>query len=146
MNEIKPIQIYLKTFLTSLILDWLLLLSICNALGFDRKSAICVYLYGIGGFLLKGIVFFTPLLFIRKQIFLDSKPKRVLLFLSPFLLFLVWFVLIIIFRIELLYPDLSFGYISRFPHFYIQLLSALIIPLIILWRTNKKIKTNANTM
>jgi len=140
MNKIQPTQTYLKTFLISIILDCLLLVLICNALGFDRKSAICIYLYGIGGFILKGIIFFTPLFLIRKQSILGSKPKRFLLFLSPFLLFLTWYILIIIFQIELLYPDLSFGYISRFPHFYIQLLSVLTIPLTILWRTNKKIK------
>lgn len=141
MNRLKPVLIYLKTFLFSLMFDWLLLVFICNYLGFDRKSATCVYLYGIGGFILKGIIFFLPILFISQNSILNSKTKRAFLFLSPFFIFLTWFVIIILFQIESLYTELSFGYIYHFPHFYIQLFASLVIPLIILLITNKKLKS-----
>jgi hypothetical protein len=140
MNFIKPFQLYLRTFLFSFVFNWLMLIFICNALSFDGRSAICVYLYGVGGFFLKGIIFFTPLLLLFNEDCLKSKTSRVLIFLLPFISFLLWFLTIIVFQIEAFYPDLSFGYIARFPHFYVQLLSSLLIPLIMLWFTNRKIK------
>ena len=138
--DIKPFKIYFYTYLLSVTLDWFLLVLICNLLNFDNKSAICVYLYGIGWYIKKGVLFFSPLLMISRKKILKSKLKRTFLFLSPFLLYLIWFTSIMVFEIESLYPDLSFGYIKRYPHFFIQLLSTLIISLISLFRLNMKIK------
>lgn len=138
MKSTNPIILYIITYLLSLTFDWLALTLVCS--NFDRKSAICVYMYGVGGFIIKGLLFFLPLLLLYKKSWLHSTVKRTLIFLSPFLIFLFWFTMIIVFEIEYLYLDLSFGYIYHFPHFIIQLLSSLLVPLCILWLTSVQLK------
>jgi hypothetical protein len=140
MKKINPFLIYIKTYLISLILVWLLLVLICNALGFDPKSSFCVYLYGVGGFLFKGILFYSPLLLLNNIKWTGSTLKLAVIFLLPLFIFIMWFISIIVFEIEVLYPDLSFGYIHRFPHFYVQLFSTLTVSLFMLWRINRKLE------
>lgn len=136
----NPIKLYFTTYLYSTILNALLLIGICNFLGFDRKSAICVYLYGIGGFVSTGIIFFTPLLLFFKSSWQKSIIIRRLIFILPSILFLIWFLSIIVFKIQSLYPYLSYGYISRLPHFYIQILSSITISILLYKRTIKTFK------
>lgn len=138
MKITNPFLLYISTYLLSLIFDWLALILICS--NFDRKSAMCIYLYGIGGFIVKGLVFFLPLLLFYKKSWLHSAVIRTIIFFFPFLIFLTWFATIIIFEIEYLYLDLSFGYIYHFPHFIIQLLSSFVVPLCILVMVSIKLR------
>ena len=48
MQSIKITKLYIQSLIISSILNSLILVLICNLLKFDQKSAICVYMYGIG--------------------------------------------------------------------------------------------------
>lgn len=119
--NLKPFRLYVSSFLLAILINSLLDWLIC--LNFDRKSAICIYLYGGLGFALKAPLFFLPYLLLKTEM---KRGIQVLICWVPFLLFFIWFFLITFFQIESLYTELEFGYIMRFPHCILQLLSALI--------------------
>jgi len=143
-HSVRPYSIYFTRLFLATIIDAFILILICTSLSFDYKSAMCVYLYGIGGLLLKGIIFLTPFMFLQNASILSSRLYRTILILSPFVLFVLWYVWLILFQIESLYVDVSFGYISRFPHFIVQIFSILLICIFTLVRVNRKLRVQGN--
>ena len=139
-HPIRPYSIYFTRLLMATVIDAFILIIICMSLSFDYKSAICVYLYGIGGLFLKGIIFLTPFIFLQNESIIYSRLYRTIFILSPFALFMFWYLWVILFQIEGLYVDVSFGYISRFPHFIVQLFSILLICIFTLIRVNRKLR------
>jgi hypothetical protein len=111
----------LLAILINSFLDWL----ICTIFHFDTKSAICIYLYGGFGFAFKATFFFLPYLFLKKYQEPGKEVLQVVFCWLPFLLFFSWFALIVVFNISALFFELEFGYIMRFPHCLLQLLSVL---------------------
>lgn len=126
----KAFKAYFITWLSGSVFNTLLLILICNGLGFDHKSSVCVYLYGIPGFIIKSLVFFLPYWILYHTCKTNSNILNKLLIWLPLILFMIWYSIIIQFQIESLYTDLAFGYIARLPHFIVQLFSALIICII----------------
>lgn len=121
----NPFRLYLIAFSLGSILNLTLLVIVCT--NFDSKSAICVYLYGGMGYFVKSFICsFVYFLFHNKDN-LENTVKRRLILWSPAALFLLWFFMVIFFQIEDFYTDISYGYIMRFPHFFIQFLSILIV-------------------
>jgi hypothetical protein len=126
-TQIKSIRIYLKSVLTSILINTLFLAVVCTTLQFDAKSAVCLYLFGGLGYAIKAFLFFLPYLLFIKDTNFEVKPTRLLIIWMPFFLYFFWFFIIILFQIESLMPDLSYGYIMRFPHFYLQIISTLVV-------------------
>jgi hypothetical protein len=122
----NPFQLYLIAFFGGVILNFILLIIVCNSFHFDSKSAICVYLYGGMGYLVKSFICSFAYFLFYNQDNLENIARRRLILWSPAILFLLWFFMVIFLQIEDFYTDISFGYIMRFPHFFIQLLSILI--------------------
>lgn len=140
-TKTRPLLLYFGTTITGTIILTTLLIFVCTILYFDNKSANCVYLYGIGGYIIKTLIFSLTYLFLYKQRFLTSKPIRTTIAWSPFFLFFLWYLVLIVFQIDSLYFDLSFGYSASFPHFYAQLLSVLIVSMATAIRLNRRHKT-----
>jgi hypothetical protein len=122
----KPFLLYLAAFLSGSLLNILLLIMVCNGLHFDSKSSICVYLYGVTGYFVKAAIFFLFYLLFYDENNVYDKIKRRFILWTPALLFFLWFFSVIFFQMESFYTDLSFGYISHFPHFFIQFISVII--------------------
>ncbi len=137
-KKINPFALYLWTIFLGILINTSLLISVCTVFHFDRKSAICVYLYGIPGYCIKTVIFTLSYLLLYRQSIMYNKAKRTLVIWLPFILFFFWFLSIIVFQIESLYTDLSFGYISRFPHFYAQLLTTLALCTVTAIRINRR--------
>ncbi len=141
-TQTRPLFLYIGAITSGTIVVTVLLVLVCSILNFDFKSAVCVYLYGIGGYISKTLIFSLSYLFLHKQNFLTSKPIRTSIALMPFILFLVWYVILIVFQIDSLYYDLIFGYSARLPHFFIQLLAVLIVSIRTTILLNKRHKTS----
>jgi hypothetical protein len=124
MTTAKPSTYYLIAWLVGSIVTAVFLILICNHYNFDNKSSICVYAYGFFGFFIKGMIFFLPYLILFRDVRKNSILLNAILIWLPFTLFMLWYFMIIQFQIESLYADIEFGYISRFPHFIIQLLTS----------------------
>jgi hypothetical protein len=127
IENINPTKTYFFSVFTGIVLNMCLLILVCTSLQFDTKSALCVYAFGEFGFLVKAFLFFLPYFLFYNQERLYNQTQRRLLIWTPLMLFFIWFVFIIVFQIDFLIPDISYGYIMRFPHFFIQLISVLII-------------------
>lgn len=127
LENINPTKLYLASFFAGIALNMCLLILACSYFHFDAKSALCVYAFGEFGFLVKACLFFLPYFLFYDSEKLYNMTQRRLITWTPLMLFLFWFVFIIIFQIDLLSPDITYGYIMRLPHFLIQLFSALII-------------------
>lgn len=125
MNKI--LRLYLSILLFGTLANAILIFGFLKTLNFGYKSAVSVYIYSIPGYFLKSLIFSTIIFLLHKKRFLENKSTRNMILWTPLILFILWYTLIIIFKIESLYVDLSFGYTSRFPHFYIQLLTCIII-------------------
>ena len=124
-------KLYLFSWIGGSILNAFLLILICSLLGFNSKSAICVYIYGIPGFFLKGSIAFTPYILLYQNKSTINKCVKVIIAFVPLLLFILWHSAIMIFQIERFYIDLEFGYTSRLPHFIVQVFTTLVICLTI---------------
>jgi hypothetical protein len=123
----NPFLLYLIAFFLGSILNFVLLIIVCNSFNFDSKSAICVYLYGGMGYVVKSFICSCVYFLFYNQGNFENTIKRRLILWSPAILFFLWFFMVIFFQIEDFYTDISYGYIMRFPHFFIQLLSILIV-------------------
>ena len=138
MKKPNPLILYLSTVFFGILINTSLIVFACKELNFDRKSEICVYLYAIPGYIIKTFIFTLPYLLLFNQSIFANHFKRNLIMWIPFLLFIFWFSTIIIFQIESLFTDISFGYFSSLPHFYVQLFTTLILCLITTIRVNRK--------
>jgi hypothetical protein len=135
----KPFRLYTLTVLLSSLLNMILLIIVCNALQFDYKSAICVYLFGVTGFFVKAALFFLLYFLFYDEDYVYEKIKRRIIIWAPALMFFLWFFAIIFFQMESFFTDISYGYLSRLPHFYFQLISVLITCLVVGFYANKTI-------
>jgi hypothetical protein len=144
-QQTRPLLLYLGTTILGTLIVIVLLILVCTKLHFDHKSAICVYLYGIGGYVIKTFVFSLTYLLLFKKRFLTSKTRRTIIAWTPFILFFIWYLSLIVFKIESLYFDLSFGYIARFPHFYVQLFAVLLMCILTAVRLNRRNRPETQT-
>lgn len=144
MEKINSKTLYFKAILFSVSLYLILLIGICKSLGFGYKSAYSLYSIGTIGYFVKSLFIYLPLLSTSKSYRMDSTKKRIFLFVLPFLVLVWWFLFIIGFKISALYFDLSYGYISRFPHYFVQLFTTLLISALLFVRTNNKLKNENN--
>lgn len=120
-SRLKPFKLYLISFLLAVLINSFLVWLVC--IDFDSKSAICIYFYGGFGFAVKAPFFFLPYLFLKQEM---KKGLQLFICWIPAIIFFLWFRSITFFQIESLYTELEFGYLMRFPHALLQLLSALI--------------------
>lgn len=124
-----------SVFIISLIL-------ILNHFNFEPKAKWSLYIFGTIAMSIKSLLFFIPLWIGINQV--KSKGKLVLLISTPFLLFLFYFLTIIMLKIEILWFDITYGYLSKYPHFYLQL-GAVLIPSIFLMMIHfRKLKALVN--
>lgn len=126
-QELKPLKLYLISLLGGFTLMLILLILVCSLLSFDAKSAVSLYFFGGLGYLLKAIIFFAPYFLLYKQNLQENPKQRKLVIWVPFILFLIWYFIVVSFEIDILIPDVSYGYIMRFPHFVLQIFATLII-------------------
>lgn len=126
-QEIKPLKLYLISLLGGFILMLVLLILVCSLLSFDIKSAVSLYFFGGLGYLIKAMIFFAPYFLLYKQDLRVNPKQRKLVIWTPLILFSIWYSTILLFEIEILIPDVSYGYIMRFPHFVLQIITTLII-------------------
>lgn len=127
VENIKPSKLYFSSFFAGLVIMIILLILVCTSFNFDYKSAASVYFVSGIGYTLKSAIFFLPYFKFYDQDNIDSRHIRRLIIWSPLILFVLWFFVIIFFEISFLIPDISYGYIMRFPHFYLQLLTVILI-------------------
>jgi hypothetical protein len=145
-KQTRPLLLYLGTTTLGTLIVTALLIFVCTKFNFDPKSAICVYLYGIGGYLVKTSIFTLTYLLLFKKSFLTSKAIRTSIAWTPFILFFLWYLALIVFQVESLYFDLSFGYIARFPHFYFQLFAVLLMSILTAVRLNRRHRPEIQTV
>jgi len=131
--KINPTKLYFSSLFIGIIIMICLITIVCKTLDFDRKSAFCLFYYGMIGFSLKSILFFIPYLMIYKY----NRIKNLIIWL-PLILFAFYYLSILMFKIEFLLPDFSYGYFMMFPHFYLQLISVLIVCIWMSVQLNKK--------
>ncbi len=123
----KILKLYLSVVFLGTITNAILIFGFLKILKFGYKSAISVYIYSIPGYFIKSLIFSSIIFLLFRKRYLENKFIRNIILWSPLILFVTWYTLIIVFKIESLYVDLSFGYTARFPHFIIQLLSCIIV-------------------
>lgn len=137
IKYIKPTILYFNSFFVGLLLMTIFLILVCKTLNFDYKSAISVCLFGTLGYTFKSVLFFLPYFFFYNRAYIENTITRRLIIWSPFMLFSLWYLMIMIFEIEILLPDVSYGYLMRFPHFYLQLMTVFLICIWTLIKFNK---------
>lgn len=125
-NILKPFKIYALAFLLSAIANFILLIFLCSLINFDSKSAILIQVFGTFGYFIKAMLFYLMYLFLFNTDIRESYAYRTTILLSPFFLFLLWYGFVILFQIEAFFTDISFGYLYHFPHFLVQLFTALV--------------------
>ena len=140
-SKIQPIRLYFKSILTGILINTLFLAIVCTTLKFDSKSAFSLYLFGGIGYTIKAFLFFSPYILFKNHSNFEIQPTRLLLIWMPFFLYFFWFFSIILLQIEVFMPDLSYGYIMRFPHFYLQLISTIVVCTTTTIQLNKLAKT-----
>jgi hypothetical protein len=136
-NSFPISRLYKKSVFYAFLINVILLVICCTLFNFDRKSMLSLYAIGIPSYLIKSVFFFTPFLLFKQEKFLHNSFMRTLLVWVPFMLFFFWFSIIMQFQINGLLFDLSFGYLMRFPHFYLQLLSTFIISIFAIIQIHK---------
>jgi hypothetical protein len=145
-KQTRPLLLYIGATTLGTFIVTALLIFVCTKLNFDSKSAICVYLYGIGGYIVKTSIFTLTYLLLFKKSFLTSKAIRTSMAWTPFILFFLWYLTLIVFQVESLYFDLSFGYIVQFPHFYFQLFTVLLMCILTTVRLNRRYRQEIQTI
>jgi hypothetical protein len=140
MQSQKPTRFYSSSLLLAILINSLLDWFVCSTFDFDTKSAMCIYLWGGGGFAFKATLFFLPYLFLKNDPDPNSEVLQVVICCVPFLLFFSWFFLIVIFDIKSLFFEIEFGYIMRFPHCLLQLLSTFICCIVAMVKNRLRIK------
>jgi hypothetical protein len=121
MKPVQPLKLYLTSVLIGFLLDLSLITAVCFVFDFQSKSAISLLAIGSTHYLFKALFFFA--VYLR---FPDSSQKKTLIIWAPLIFFTAWFIIIIVFRIDSLSHDISYGYTQRFPHFLLQLLATLL--------------------
>lgn len=114
---------YLSSIFLSNLLFCTMLVGLLEYFGFEGKSYLALLLAGIIGMFFKSLLFFLPFYKMERKV----RNYRMLaqLCFVPFAIYLIWFFTIILFEIEPLYFDVSFGHTARAPHFYLQLFAVL---------------------
>lgn len=138
MKSIKPIRLYLKSVMIGFAIDLVLLMLVGEFVTFKTDKSENLFWIGISFYLSKAIVFFAAYLLFFNAPVLKNNGKRNLIIYTPFILFLLWFTFLILFQVEDMYGDLSYGSLQRFPHFYLQLLATFLACIIIQLQLNKK--------
>src|SRR6187401_3515260 len=102
MKEEIPLPRW-KYFILSIILgsifNILLLIVVLNSFGFSGRSLISLFFISISGYFYKAIFFFLPFLYLNTNFSSRDELQKGLILYSPFLLYLLWFVSIILFQI-----------------------------------------------
>ena len=138
--SIKSMKYYLLCLGIGFGINFFLLITICLFFDFHYKSAYSLYFISFPSYFIKSLIFFLPIFALSIKKIANTSSVRVFICLSPFVLHLSYYIFLIVFEITSLYYEFSYGYIQRFPHFYIQLLSTFIASFIVLTRINKKAK------
>jgi hypothetical protein len=115
---------YLFSAIVGLVLYVILINITLNHFHFEGKAAVAVMGWSMLTYAIKAIFFYLPLFKLTKR---TTYKGIIWTGLSPFLLYSFWFGTIILFRIETLWSDVSWGYISYFPHFGVQLFTTLLV-------------------
>jgi hypothetical protein len=133
----KILRLYFSVLFLGTLTNIILIVAALKTLGYGYKSEISVYIYSIPGYFIKSIIFSLILFLLFKNSVFENRLKRNITLWIPFLLFLFWFGAIMIFKIDSLHTELSYGYTYRFPHFLVQLLSSLIITISSIYQLGK---------
>jgi hypothetical protein len=142
MNEVSNLprwKYYILSIIIGSIFNILLLIIVLNYFGFTGKSLIALFYISIRGYFYKSVIFFLPFFYLNADFSSRSKFQQILILFSPFLLYLMWFGFILLFQIESLFYEISYGYTDLFPHFYTQLITTLMICLLISYRANNRL-------
>jgi hypothetical protein len=142
MNPTHPLprwKYYIGAIVIGSTLNAILLLTVLLALGFSGKSFIALLFTAVPGYFYKAFIFFSPFLFLNRDFALLPKFSRTVILFLPFIFSIAWFGAIIALQINALAHEISFGYTDRFPHFYIHLLSTLMVCLFIKIRVEKRL-------
>jgi hypothetical protein len=131
---------YILSIIIGSALNILLLGIALTTLGFSGKSLVALFYISVRGYFYKSVIFYLPFLFLNTDFSARSELQKNLIFFSPFLLFFTWFAFIILFQISSFFHEISYGYIGRFPHFYMQLIATLITCFLIRYRTNIRLR------
>jgi hypothetical protein len=135
----RSTQLYFAAFLGSSLLNVLLLILLCTFLPLDSKTEIIIFIYGSMGYFIKSIFCFLPYRRLNDPETFDNHLQRNFILWTPLILYVCWFLSIILFQIETFYTDVSFGYLVHFPHYLVQLTSALIACIIATLYVRRKI-------
>lgn len=108
--------------------------------GIKGKSLISLYYVSIQGYFTKSLLFYLPWFFLGNGLVLKTQKLRDFMLFLPFFLFLMWFGFIILFKIWSMSHEISYGYLDRFPHFYTQLMTALLFCVFVRYRVMKRMR------
>jgi hypothetical protein len=111
-------------FSLGLVLNLIILFSVCQYFSFDTKSAISIYVASAFGYFSKSVLFI--LLFILFNYVVKIIDAKYWFVFAPTMFFATCFLIVKLFSIEGLYFDLSAGYFSYVPHYISQLITTLL--------------------
>jgi hypothetical protein len=134
-KAIKPFSLYLKSVVTGLLINFILIVMASKLISFSSAT---LYFVGSVFYSGKAIVFFSVYFLFFYGPVVNSAGKRNLIIYTPFLLFLLWFTFLILFEMKGLYADISYGTIERFPHFYLQLAATFLACVVLQLRMDKR--------
>lgn len=134
----KYFKYYLLVNIVGIVLNMFAISIILERLKFDYKSSICVFVWSVIGYFIKTWIFTIPLLGINK--YNEQSGVKILYLLLPFLFMLIWYSFIIVFEIESVSFDYSFGYFQRFPHGLVQIATMFLVCLMSIVLFGLKVK------
>jgi len=126
----KSKYIYFLINLLGIVINFSLIITIVKGLNFEVKSTVSVASWSFIGYFIKTWIFTTPILKMKKFNYKKGFKYKILYSLFPFIFMILWFGAIVLFRIDSLYFDFSFGYFQRYPHGLIQILTMFIMSLL----------------
>lgn len=123
-------NLYLLINITGIVINIITITIILNILNFEFKSWICVFIWSFIGYCVKTWIFTIPLLWINKYNNEEQFGLKIFYSVLPLIYMIIWFGCILIFKIEFIYFDFSFGYFQRFPHGLIQILTMFLMSIL----------------
>jgi hypothetical protein len=120
----RPFKLYILINILGIVINAFGISSATSYYNFDSKSAISVFIWSFIGYSIKTCFFTLPIMRLNR---FNQFSLKILYCFLPFIFITLWYVFILLFSLDFLIFDFSFGYISRFPHGLIQMVTMLMM-------------------
>jgi hypothetical protein len=145
----NPRYIYSISIVIGIILNFILQTSFYYSIdgASDLEKLITTVIYSSIFFAIKISLFSLTYLLLNKDFIHNSKKYEIIFTaMSPFLFFIFYYFIIIVFKIKSLQNDINLSFINYYPHSLIQIFSSLILSLATTLYINKKINKHLKSI